>query len=111
MSTKALKNAKAPRTDRKVWFYWAIKATDKEDPRDICWVEQRYSGRYQLSGDCAKFQSQEEAIRVAKYLTMKGLNQYAYPWKDYTYQAVKIAHERRIEVEWPLTILEKLAKI
>lgn len=111
MSTQDLKNVKAPSTDRKVWCYWAIRAIDKEDPTEVCWVEQRYSGRYQLASNCAQFKEQADAIRVAKYLTKRAQNQFHYPWKDYTYEVVKVVHERNVQLEWPLTILEKLAKV
>lgn len=105
-------SVKAPRKDR-IWVYWVIRATSKEDHENIRWVAQAFSGRYRLYTDEAKrFKDLAEAERVAKYLQKRG--DAASKWHEHAgvrYEVLKVYVEKKTTKEWPLDVLEKLAKV
>jgi hypothetical protein len=109
-----------PAPKPKVTVYYTIRVVynDIEDARvrgrsSTQWVTQGYTGRYDCySREAKRFKELAEAKRVATYLAKKTLNGVgSWDWNyDAKFEVVKVVVEKKVELEWPLTLLEKLAK-
>jgi hypothetical protein len=91
------------------WVYWTIRCSHPTAPHKYEWVCQRHNGRWTRRGhEAGKFTDPKEAQRVAKYLTSRvgAWNE----WQGYQFEVLKVIVDKKLELEWPLTLLDKLVK-
>lgn len=108
----------APKPRVTVYYTIRVVYNNAEDARargrsSPQWVTQGSSGRWDCySREAKRFKELAEAKRVATYLTKKTLNGVgSWSWNyDARFEVIKVVVEKKVELEWPLTLLEKLAK-
>jgi hypothetical protein len=91
----------------RTWVYWIVRCTRPD--RSEAWVSQNMTGRYDRGLHATRFTEFAEARRVAQYITKKTSTHYH--WREWKIEVMKVVTDRKVSLEWPLSLLEKLAKV
>jgi hypothetical protein len=99
------------RPEPRAWVYWIIRCSSADGR--ISYLRKLPNGRYNRNGVYAtKFSDRNKAIQVANYVIKRQKNVYgAVDWGDCKIEVVKAILERKHALEWPLGVLDKIAKV
>lgn len=108
-------NPTVTKPEPRAWVYWIIQCVSDAEhggPDRITYVRHIDNRTWNRNGLYAKkFPRLEWAMKVAKYLTKRQKHIYGrLDWGGCKIEVVKIIVERKHALEWPLTVLDKLAK-
>lgn len=98
------------------WSYWIIRCVVRADGNPlspwITYVRSLPNGRWNRNAWFAKkFYKLSRAVQVAKYLTKRQGVRGQIEWRGGEIEVVKITVERKHSKEWPLNVLDKLARV
>jgi hypothetical protein len=100
------------RPEAKTWVYWIIRCRVGGN-ECITYARQMPNGHWNNNGVFAKkFTDRAKAIKIAAYLTKRQKTVSGQlDWGRRTIEVIKCTVERKHSVEWPLGLLERIAKV
>ncbi len=109
-------NATVKQPEPRLWVYWIIRCqaeTERGHHQKITYARRLTNGRWDRNPwHAKKFKHQDQAVRVAKYLIKRQTAFYGQSeWGGCKIEVVKVILERKHSLEFPLGVLEKIAKV